>query len=134
MKKMRENNYDFLRICCAIAGISIHVSAIWLEAAANANVFGEIYTDHLAITCLWNTLTRFAVPCFIMLSGAFLLADERNVEYRYFYKKQFRRIGIPTLSFIGLYLLFGLAKTTGEIMVSVHDGRNLCVNATDFMF
>lgn len=83
MLKMQESNYDLLRILCVIAVISIHVSAIWLEAASNANVLGEIYTGHLAIACLWNVLARFAVPFFIMLSGTFLLAGKHDdVGYR----------------------------------------------------
>lgn len=30
---------------------------------------------------LINHVVRFAVPCFFMLSGAFLLADERNADF-----------------------------------------------------
>ncbi len=110
MTQNRENNYDLLRIVSTIAVISIHVSAYWLTANTDVEIFGELYHAHLFSTCLWNVLSRFAVPCFMMLSGALLLSDERNAEYAYFYKKQFKRIGIPTLVFIALYLIFDLMK------------------------
>lgn len=59
---------------------------------------------------LLSHIVRFAVPCFLMLSGAFILADERNADYKYFYKKSFRNIGITSIIFCLLYVLFRMAK------------------------
>lgn len=110
MQQKRENNYDLLRIICAIAVITIHVSAIYKNAITKEEIFGTVYTSHILTTALYNTLSRFAVPCFVMLSGAFILADERNAEYQYFYRKAFKNIGIPTLIFSILYTLYVFAR------------------------
>lgn len=42
-------------------------------------------------------LVRFAVPCFLMLSGKFLLSDSRNANFVYFAKKTISKLVIPVL-------------------------------------
>ncbi len=106
MARERENNFDLLRVICAVGVIFIHVSSTYLGAATSRQTFGELYLNGVMVTCLYNALTRFAVPCFVMLSGAFLLADERNGDFRYFYKKSFLSLGLPTLVFSLLYFLY----------------------------
>lgn len=66
----RENTYDLLRIINAIGVISIHVSTVWLSANTDAEVFSAACNAHLLSACLWNVMVRFAVSCFIMMSGA----------------------------------------------------------------
>lgn len=41
-----------------------------------------------------------------MLSGAFLLSDDRNSDYIFFWKKYIKKIGIPTIVFTCLYFLY----------------------------
>lgn len=106
MNQPREGNYDLLRIVSAIAVIVIHVSSVYAGAITDSEVFGDYYLSHLLTTCTYNVLSRFAVPCFIMLSGAFILADERNADFRFFYQKTFRNVGIPTLIFSFLYFIY----------------------------
>lgn len=106
MQKEREGNYDLLRIVCAVAVITIHVSGVWLDAVTDEGVFGNLYLNGIMMSCLYHVLSYFAVPCFIMLSGAFALADERNQEYIYFYKKTFKNVGVPTLVFSSFYFLY----------------------------
>ena len=45
-----------------------------------------------------------------MLSGAFLLSNDKNKDYKYFYKKTFKNIVIPTIIFSILYFLFIFIK------------------------
>lgn len=104
--KTRESNYDLLRILSTIAVIIIHVNATYQAAITNPTILGELYTKHILTITLYDVMTRFAVPCFVMLSGAFILADERNADYTYFYKKSFKNIGIPTLIFSVLYFIY----------------------------
>ena len=106
MERKREGNYDLLRIVSALAVIAIHVSSFYLKASRDEDVFGGLYTDHLLTVCCYQAMCKFAVPCFVMLSGAFLLSDERNADFGYFYKKSFRRIGVPTLIFSFLYYIY----------------------------
>lgn len=118
MKPSRESNYDLLRILCAVAVITIHVSASYLGAATDDVRFGSYYQHGLFTTCLYNVLSRFAVPCFVMLSGAFILADERNADYKYFYRKTFTSVGVPTLVFSILYFLYSLLTAVLSVTVN----------------
>ena len=77
----RESNFDLLRILCAFAVIAIHVSAQFVVAmTADPNYAGLEFESVLNST-LWNVLSRFAVPCFVMLSGAFILANNKNADF-----------------------------------------------------
>lgn len=76
--KTRLGNYDLLRIISAVAVVLIHVNVHYFETISNSSYcFAEIT----------NVLTSFSVPCFVMLSGAFLLHDYRNENFKYFYVK-----------------------------------------------
>lgn len=121
MQGSRENSYDLLRIICAISVISIHVSSFWLSANTDVSLFGDFYDKNIFTTCLWNVLARFAVPCFMMLSGALILSDERNRTFSYFYKKQFYNIGIPMIIFILLYLVYGFVIEGAAVLVKGRD-------------
>lgn len=91
--KKRYGNYDLLRILSTFAVIMIHVNA----TIANEN--NVSMTD--ANFCNFvNVITRFSVPSFVMLSGAFLLQNEANADYKYFYSKSFYKIGVPFIIFL----------------------------------
>ena len=97
----RKNSYDLLRIISAFAVILIHVNA---TITANANISLLNWT----LGSFINTITRFSVPCFVMLSGALLLNNKKNANYSYFYRKSFYKIGIPLCVFTLLSLLFSI--------------------------
>lgn len=85
------------------AAAAVDFSEVGTVAEAFAGGLGGVL-----ITCLYNTISRFAVPCFIMLSGAFLLSDERTREYRSFYRRRLKKIFVPTFVFSVLYILYSL--------------------------
>lgn len=68
--KSRQSNFDLLRIISTISVVLIHVNA----TVANSN---NISIVGFNICSLINIITRFSVPCFVMLSGAFILNNER---------------------------------------------------------
>lgn len=108
----RENAFDLLRIIASVAVILLHVSAKGLDEYA----FGGGRTVQIGIVNLMNCSTRFAVPCFVMLSGAFLLDDDRNSDYRYFYKKSLKKMGIPVIAFSMVYFIWSeIEVVTGKI-------------------
>ena len=87
----RSANYDLLRIIATVAVIAIHAN--WLYFAENHAVYsGEI---SWIVQSLINIVTRFSVPCFVMISGAFNLNNQANAGIRYFYKKTAYRIFLP---------------------------------------
>lgn len=105
----RKSNYDLLRIISAVAVIMIHVSATWFismmeqvaEHGANVHEIPSAF-----MICVYNSISSFAVRCFIMLSGAFILDNRKNREYKSFYSKSFAKIGVPTIIFSILYVLY----------------------------
>ena len=87
----RQNNYDLLRIISTIAVILIHV---------NWRYFGSVYTMSetsfaWSMEAIINIVTRFSVPVFMMLSGAFILQNAENGNAVFFYKKSLKKIFIP---------------------------------------
>lgn len=106
MQKVRESNFDLLRICSTFAVVMIHVSGRFLQFDGTTKIPANCTFPVMML----NHIVRFAVPCFFMLSGAFILADERNADYKYFYKKEFKNIGITGVVFCLLYVLYRMAK------------------------
>lgn len=109
----REGNYDLLRIVSTIAVIMIHVSAAYIGEFETNEV--RNYDSNMMYGYIYNTISRFAVPCFVMLSGAFILSNEKNGNYGYFYRKTFRRIGIPTIVFSCAYFLYSMLSAVGRV-------------------
>ena len=73
---------DLLRVAAMLAVIVIHVSAGWLESL-------PVGTADWHALNLWNSLTRWAVPVFVMCSGMFLLDPKKSLSlptlfFRYF--------------------------------------------------
>lgn len=110
-KVNRQSNYDLLRIISTFAVVLIHVNA----NVADSN---NISLVGFNICSLINIITRFSVPCFVMLSGAFILNNEKNADYKHFYAKSFYKIGIPLV--IILILSFLIAE-----MKAIIGGRDL---------
>lgn len=98
--KKREGNYDLLRIVCTIGVILIHVSAAWFNRALADDI------EMPAVICIYNSITRFAVPCFIMLSGAFILDNDKNLDYKTFYAKSFSKVGVQIILFSLIYVIY----------------------------
>ncbi len=88
--------------------ITIHVSGIYHGSLTDAGFFGQLYTQNALLTCIYNGISRFAVPCFVMLSGAFLLANSKNQDFNYFYRKSFNYLGVQTIIYTIFYFLFFL--------------------------
>ena len=103
----RKNSYDLLRIISAFAVVLIHVNAT-ITADANISLLNWTLGSFI------NTITRFSVPCFVMLSGALLLNNKKNANYSYFYRKSFYKIGIPLCVFTLLSLLFSMGTALIE--------------------
>src|SRR5947209_17248353 len=87
--KPRRMHYgDAIRILGTVAVVVGHVSDLRL--------FSDKVLDRDWWVCnVWDCLTRWAVPCYIMLSGALLLDPARGETPRDFYRKRLARIGVP---------------------------------------
>ncbi|PKG40329.1 acyltransferase [Psychromonas sp. Urea-02u-13] len=90
---------DFLRFIAAIAVIAIHVLGPFRF------LYGEIpESDWLAAMGI-NSITRWAVPVFMMISGALLLSTERPFNCEHYLTKRLSKVAIP---FIGWTLIYAI--------------------------
>lgn len=94
----RYNNFDILRILSCIAVIMIHVSSTY----RGDYDFDE--KDMLGII-IYNTLSRFAVPCFVMLAGAFALSNKKTVIMVIITEKPYLILEFQQLYFLCCILL-----------------------------
>lgn len=101
----REPSLEWLRFCSTLAVILLHITGTYLGAATSTEWFGTLYRRSMLFSSLLHAATRFAVPCFIMLSGALALQNPQNREYSLYYRKTFRRIGPTMLGFSSLYFV-----------------------------
>ena len=100
----RENSIDILRIIAFLGIVAIHVSGPFLSTYENnIDTLSEVYKF---IVCLFNCIGRFGVPVFLMISGEFLLKNEKNADYKVFYKKSIKKLFIPTFIFSIIFFIY----------------------------
>lgn len=116
---LRVLRYDALRSVSALMVIGTHCAANDLAS----HLEHPDFTFTFAV--VFSAFTRMAVPLFVMLSGAFVLADARNRNFKYFYKKSIVKLGIPTfgwsVGYVAYKYLFyiGIAFSSGRSMDSI---------------
>ncbi len=89
---------DSLRSLAIIGVIVIHITSPLVNMAYNSNM------PYWWIGNIVNSAFRFAVPLFLMISGATLLGKEYDL--REFYKKRMLRVLVPFLFWIVVYWIF----------------------------
>ena len=88
---------EMLRVVAAIAVVVIHVLGPYRAW------FGEIpESDWLGAIAL-NGGSRWAVPVFIMITGALLLSDQRPFSLGHFVKRRASKVIIPFVAWSALY-------------------------------
>ena len=97
MQKRKIIYLDILRILASIAVIAIHV------AAQNWKYF-TVDTYEWGAFNFYNSLSRWAVPIFCMISGALFLDCDRKVITKNLYTKNILRMGISFLVWSTFYL------------------------------
>lgn len=100
--KSKKIYINSLRAVATIAVIFIHSTAAWYGR------IGEIDQVSWWTANVLNTASRFAVPVFVMMSGAVLLG--RSMTVRDFYRKRAVRLLPPIIFWSTFYLLFRLYK------------------------
>lgn len=101
---MRKHWIDYLRVAAILAVITIHVTASYYSR------FGQISQAEWWFANFLNAASRYAVPVFVMISGAVLLG--KDVTIAQFYAKRSARLIPPfvfwTLFFIGFRVYLGM--------------------------
>lgn len=67
----RISKYDVLRVFASLSIVLLHVSASYWSVV-------DIHGREFLVMTVYNSLTRFAVPVFFMLSGLFLVSPNRE--------------------------------------------------------
>lgn len=96
----RLGEIEWIRAICCILVIMIHVTAeFW--------TFFSIGSIQYKLIVLLNTISQFAVPCFVCISGFVLYYVYNNKEYNIleFYKKRITKIMIPYLIWSAIYII-----------------------------
>lgn len=122
---------DGMRVVAVVAVIALHASGI-----------GVMRYRELAPFQWWSfnivdSLCRWAVPVFIMLSGALILDPARHELARAFYHRRVARIGVPLLAWASFYFcwtwgFYGEPVDLTFILRSLLDG--LTYNHLYFLF
>lgn len=81
--------FDLLRCVAAVAVIAIHVLGPYREQ------LGVIPFSEWATAVSVNSVSRWAVPVFIMISGALLLSDTRPFDLKYYVQRRLGKVLIP---------------------------------------
>ncbi len=90
-----------------------------VKDVSNNDYYSFLNNESYFFIYLLNFIGAFAVPCFFMLSGAFILDNPKNADYRYFYKKAFKKIAIPTLVFAFIYFLYNEIP----LLIRLYEGK-----------
>jgi len=91
---------DLLRFMAAFAVVVIHVLGPF------RSLYGEIPDSDWLAAMAMNSVTRWAVPVFMMISGALLLSTERAFNCDHYLHKRLAKVAIP---FIGWTLIYACA-------------------------
>ncbi len=102
---------DLLRVVATVAVIMIHISGGWISEAAVGSAAWNTLN-------LYDGLTHWAVPAFIMLSGMFLLDPKREVNLHSLLFRQALRLVVALVVWSAVYALFGAFLNTGSVTLN----------------
>ncbi|MGL5336136.1 MAG: acyltransferase [Enterovibrio sp.] len=105
--KERVFFFDLLRCVAAIAVVAIHVLAPYRQAL-NEISFGQ-WSTAIAI----NSASRWAVPVFILITGALLINDKKPFAWEYYIKRRLAKVLIPFIVWSLFYAYFSGWNTEG---------------------
>jgi len=88
---------DLLRCVAPIAVVVIHVLGPYREQ------LGEIPDSEWITAISFNSFSRWAVPIFIMITGALMLSDTRDFDARYYLKHRLGKVLLPFLAWSVFY-------------------------------
>lgn len=106
MDRKRENALDLLRIIAAFLVVQGHVYVNYKAFSATSIYASEIAPNAIIVFILnFLRCQNWAVPAFFMVSGAFVLSSSKTADFDSFYRKTWKKLGIPTLVFSILYFI-----------------------------
>lgn len=107
----RNNNIDFLRVTAAFMVIILHVSASFVTD--NIDAINYSFT----VGNFYDSVTRFCVPLFILISGGLNLSNKSNKNFSFFYNKTMKKIIIPIFIWSIFYVFFNYVLIAYGIII-----------------
>ncbi len=121
---------DLLRTAAAIAVVMIHVIGPYRD------LIGQIPTGEWLAAVGYNVVSRWAVPVFIMITGALMLSDTRPFNLHYYLSRRVSRVLVPFLAWSLIYaVLSGVSRdgSTGlhyDVALTTADLENIASKPT----
>ena len=122
MEKESNKKYGWisnLRVLATCSVILLHVS----EYVAY-HQFGHIESHKWWIGNIFDSISRFAVPLFVMVTGALLIPQEIGIKT--FMQKRLKRILLPFLFWSVVYVVFSFVNDTATTHYSFFDIVKIC--------
>ena len=91
------SDFDLLRVAGMVAVVLLHISLGLIH-------YRDLNPQDMRICLAINALTWWAVPVFVMMSGALVLDPRRWTTVGAFYRRRLARIGWPMVFWCGFYL------------------------------
>lgn len=88
----RDENIEMLRAFSCLAVVVLHINA-WCFQIDNLG------TSLRTVNAIINTLVRFAVPCFMMITGTYVFRNADKNGWKVFYKNAVKKVVLPTVVF-----------------------------------
>ncbi len=106
MGKSRSLALDFIRIIADLAVVMIHTSMefVKFDIDTSSYMWGNIF----------DALSRLGVPLFVMVSGALMLDEEKEVPVKKVFSKYILNIALLYISWSAIYALPRIAKAIME--------------------
>jgi len=109
MQKSRIVYFDYLRIIASLAVVFIHVVAYFWTTT-------EVHTSNFNSLNLYDSITRWAVPIFVMISGTLFLGNERSIRSLYF--KNIFRLVFVFFAWSIIYVIIEHDEVSAEYIAS----------------
>lgn len=98
--KERILYFDWLRVYATFLVVTIHVATNYI----GANIQEGAAAWHSAN--FYESIARSSVPLFVMISGALLLSNKKEIAYSFFLRKRVSKILIPLVAWSFIYYCY----------------------------
>lgn len=95
----RNISYDLLRIISALSVVMLHVSGLYIQKY-------PVGSMDFRIANFYDSISRFGIPIFVMISGAIFLSEEKTVTTKKLWTKNILRLFIVYLVWAFAYYAY----------------------------
>lgn len=98
----RQNNYDLMRVFAMSMVILNHVADYYF------NMYSINGWNPSITVYLFEGMSHFAVPLFLMLTGTFVIDKAGRYSAKEFYVSSLKKLGVPFLFFVIMYYVYDI--------------------------